>query len=39
VDAAAEARAVEDADSGVADKTDVDKGPKSIVVGEYEGKT
>jgi len=39
VEAAAEARAVEDADSGVADKTDVDKGPKYILVVGYEGKT
>jgi hypothetical protein len=39
VEAAGEARAVEDADSGVANKTDVDKGQKSIVVVGYEGKT
>ncbi len=37
--AAAEARAVEDADSRVADKTEVDQGPKSVVVVEYEGES
>ena len=35
----AEARTVEDANSGVADTTDVDKRPKSVVVVEYEGKS